>query len=179
MGNYLRNYVPGGTFFFTAVTYKRQKIFFTPLARRCLRQAFQIVRRTRKFEVFAIVLLPDHLHTVWILPDGDVDYSIRWRHLKATFTRIYLESGGYEGVRTKGQIRSQSRGIWQPRFWEHTVRDEEDLKRCVDYIHYNPVKHGLVDCVENYQWSSFHRFAKMGEYSWVYTDDNEDPNRME
>ncbi len=179
MGNYLRNYVPGGTFFFTAVTYKRQRIFSTPLARSCLRKAFQIVRRARKFEIFAIVLLPDHLHTIWILPEGDEDYSTRWRHLKTTFTRIYLASCGHEMARTNRQKRSQSRGIWQPRFWEHTVSDEKDLKRCVDYIHYNPVKHGLVDRVENYPWSSFRRFARVGEYSWVYTGENEDPNWME
>lgn len=90
-----------------------------------------------------------------------------------------MASGGSETARTNGQKQSQSRGIWQSRFWEHTVRDEKDLKRCVDYIHYNPIKHGLVNYVEDYQWSSFHRFAKMGEYSWVYTDENEDPNQME
>ncbi|MCD4825227.1 MAG: transposase [Phycisphaerae bacterium] len=169
----------GGTYFFTAVTHDRQRIFATPLARRCLRETFRIVRRTREFNVFAIAVLPEHLHTIWILPDGDEDYSTRWRHLKATFTRLYLASGGTELIRSKKQIHNRSRAIWQPRFWEHTVRDEKDLKRCVDYIHYNPVKHGLVDCVEDYPWSSFHRFAKMEEYSWVYTGENDDPNWME
>ena len=164
MGNYLRNYVPGGTFFFTVVTEQRRRFLTSPLARRCLRQAVRIEKAKRPFDLFAIVLLPDHLHAVWVLPEADADFSVRWRKIKEGFTRAYLAAGGREGRPRPWRIRHGQRAIWQPRFWEHTCRNEADLKRCVDYLHWNPVKHGLASRVIDYPWSSFHRFVGLGEY---------------
>jgi putative transposase len=130
-----------------------------------LHRAFELERRRAPFDLFAIVLLPDHIHTVWVLPRDDSDYSTRWRRIKDRFTRAYLRAGGTEGRKTRSRIRHNERAIWQHRFWEHTVRDEDDLRRCVDYIHLNPVKHGLVRSAAAYPWTSFSRFVTSGDYS--------------
>jgi putative transposase len=156
MSKYRRNYVLGGTYFFTVVTDRRRQFLTTPSARECLRHAIRSVRNERPFTIVAICLLPDHLHCVWTLPPDDSDYSTRWRLIKDRFTKSFRA-----GNKTS---------IWQPRYWEHTCRDEEDLKRCVDYIHWNPVKHKLVRHVCDYPWSSFHRFVKLGEYTTAWGD---------
>jgi len=161
---YLRNCVPGGTFFFTVVTERRRSFLTDRLARNCLREAIREERAARPFDLFAIVLLPDHLHTVWTLPEDDADFSLRWRRIKERFTRAYLSSGAREAERRESRVRHGQRAVWQPRFWEHTCRDDADLKRCVDYLHWNPVRHGLVSRVIDYPWSSFHRFVHLGEY---------------
>ncbi len=176
MGNYRRNYVSGGTYFFTVVTHRRQRILDSSLARRCLREAISDVRRERPFDLFAVVLLPEHLHCIWTLPLGDSDYSTRWRLVKSRFTTAYLANGGQEAPPTNEQRNQNGRGVWQTRFWEHTCRDEDDLKRCVDYIHWNPVKHGLVCRVCDYPWSSFKRFVQMGEYSVDWGGENPCPD---
>jgi putative transposase len=162
MARYLRNYVPGGTYFFTVVTYQRRPILTTPESRSILREAFQSVRRRWPFTITAIVLLPEHLHTVWTLPEGDANYSLRWQKIKEHFTSGYQKAVGDVAVR---RPRSGERAVWQPRFWEHTCSDVDDLKRCVDYVHYNPLKHGYVTRVRDWPWSSFHRYVKLGEYS--------------
>ncbi|HEY1376065.1 MAG TPA: hypothetical protein VGF55_04695 [Gemmataceae bacterium] len=120
----------------------------------------------------AVVLLPNHLHTIWTLPPDDADYSLRWGLVKERFTRRYLKGGGAEGMISQSRRQHRERAVWQRRFWEHTVRDEDDLKRCADYVHWNPVKHGLVGRVRDYRWSSFHRFARAGEYepNWGSAD---------
>jgi putative transposase len=164
MSWYRRNYVPGGTYFFTLVTYHRRPILTDELARSHLREVLRTEQAARPFQITAIVLLPDHLHTVWTLPQGDVSYSRRWSSVKEAFTRHYLKSGGNEGPVSAVRTARRERGVWQRRFWEHTIRDEDDLKRCVDYIHWNPVKHGLVERVRDYPWSSFHRFVESGDY---------------
>ena len=164
MADYRRNFVPGGTFFFTVVVHERRPILTTDLARSCLRSTIREEKESRPFDLVALVLLPDHLHAVWSLPRGDSDFSTRWAKIKANFTRRYLRAGGNEGDRSPSRIRQQERAIWQRRFWEHTCRDEQDLRRCVDYLHWNPVKHGLVEKVGDYPWSSFHRFVREGEY---------------
>ena len=164
MSDYRRYYVPGGTYFFTVVTHERRPLFLSSIARRCFREAIKEEQERRPFDLFAIVLLPEHLHCVWTLPPGDDQYSLRWKRIKETFTQKYLQAGGTEGRVSWSRKRHQERGIWQRRFWEHTIDDEDDLKRCVDYIHWNPVKHGHVRRVADYPWSSFHRFVEMGEY---------------
>jgi len=164
MSHYRRNYVPGGTYFFTVTTYRRRKLLIDPLARRLLREAISAIREKWSFEIIAIVLLPDHLHTVWTLPPDDDYYSRRWRRIKEEFTRKYLAAGGTESPQTASRIRQGQRGVWQKRFWEHTCRDENDLKRCVDYVHWNPKKHQLVSSVKDWPWSSFGRFVTLGEY---------------
>ena len=146
MPNYRRCYVPGGMVFFTVVTYRRRPILTLPPARRCLRAALEAVRAHRPFDIPALVLLPDHLHAIGALPRGDDAYSVRWRRIKERFTERYLDGGGPEAPRSGSRRRRGERGVWRRRFWEHSIDDETDLERHVDYIHYNPVKHGLVAC---------------------------------
>jgi putative transposase len=133
------------------------------------------VRTDWPFELTAIVVLPDHLHAVWALPPGDMQYAIRWKRIKEEFTRRYLKAGGAEIRPSLSRQRHNERGIWQRRYWEHTVRDEEDLKLCVDYIHWNPKKHGHVANVRDWRWSSFHRFVGMGEYTLDWGADDPTP----
>jgi putative transposase len=164
MSLYRRYYVEGATYFFTVVTHERRPILTMPVARTSLRAAIQTVRRKRPFDVIAMVLMPDHIHAVWALPRGDADYSFRWAQIKEIFTRRYLAVGGEEGSQSASRARHRERAVWQRRFWEHTVRDEDDLQRCVEYIHWNPVKHGLAEHVLDYPWSTFHRYVRLGEY---------------
>jgi len=168
MAKYRRANVPGGTFFFTLVTYERRPLLTTDLARQLLREAIQHVRGRLPFVIEGIVLLPDHLHTIWTLPSGDTDYPTRWRQIKSLFTRGWLAAGGEEAEVTVQRAMQGGRGIWQRRYYERTIRDEADLRRRLDYIHINPVKHGLCARASDWQWSSFHRYVKLGEYeeSW-------------
>jgi putative transposase len=164
MSDYRRWFVPGGMYFFTVVTYGRRPILTTDAGRRFLHDSILTIRRSRPFELFATVLLPDHWHLIAQLPGGDSDYSTRIKRIKEEFTSAWLAAGLSEANVTAAQTRNGERGIWQPRFWEHTVRDEDDLERCTDYIHWNPRKHGLVTRVRDWQWSSFHRFVAAGDY---------------
>jgi putative transposase len=130
------------------------------------------VQHDYPFEIMAIVLLPDHLHTVWSLPPGDCRYPLRWMRVKEEFTRAWLSHGGNERPQSESRQKHRLRGVWQKRYWEHTVEDESDLKRCIDYIHWNPCKHRLVPRVRDWEWSSFHRFVSAGEYTqdWGHID---------
>ncbi len=164
MANYRRAVVPGGTFFFTLVTYNRRPWLTSPAARRLLRKSFRVVRSDRPFAVDGIVLLPDHLHCIWTLPRGDSDFATRWRLIKGGFTRAWLAGGGAEEGVSVGRAVQGGRGVWQRRFYEHTIRDEEELRRCLDYVHLNPVKHGLCERAADWPWSSLHRYIALGEY---------------
>jgi putative transposase len=175
MPDYRRWYVPGGTFFFTLATDCRRRMLVTDVARRCLREALEEVRTDWPFELVAIVLLPDHLHTIWSLPPGDDRYPIRRKRVKEEFTRRYLRAGGEEIPPSASRLRHHERGIWQRRYWEHNVRDGDDLKRCVDYIHWNPKKHGYVANIRDWPWSSFHRFVALGEYTLDWGADDPTP----
>jgi putative transposase len=150
--------------FLTIVTYNRKSIFTTEHGRRLLRLSIETVRQIRPFELFAAVLLPDHWHVVMRLPGNDADYSRRIGRIKEEFTASWLAEGLPEAEVTASQRSRGERGVWQPRFWEHTILDEDDLRRCVDYIHWNPRKHGLVKRVQDYPWSSFRRFVASGDY---------------
>lgn len=154
MSNYRRLYAPGGTYFFTVVTAARQPLLAEPRNVDLLRHAFRYVRQRRPFELVAIVVLPDHLHCLWQLPEGGTDYSTRWQMIKTAFTRKWTGVPGNE----------RSKSVWQPRFWEHLIRDEEDLRRHLDYIHFNPVKHGLTANPGEWEASSFQRFVGNGWY---------------
>ena len=169
MPNYVRSRVEGGTYFFTIVTNGRRQIFHQPLARRLLREAMREVRSTHPWETCAIILLPEHMHMLWRLPAGDADYSRRIGKIKATFTKAFLASGGRRGKITQSETEKGYAGIWQPRFWEHTIRDARDFKIHLDYIHLNPVYHGLAAFPRDWPWSSFHRYVRLGEYEsdWI------------
>ena len=157
MVNYRRNYVGGGTYFFT-VTLKDRNSSFLLDHIAPLRSAYALVQRKAPFETVAIVVLPEHIHAIWTLPPEDTDYSGRWRSIKAGFSRSLAQAG----LLMPRQGRN-GYALWQSRFWEHTIRDEDDLRRHVDYIHYNPVKHGLVGKVVEWPHSSFHRFVERGD----------------
>ena len=154
----------GGTFFFTLVTARRALVFQTPAACALLGDCLRLARHDRPFRVEAIVLLPDHLHMIWSLPDGDADFSTRIAAVKSRFTRLWLAGGANESQVAPGQGRERRRGIWQARFMEHLIRDEMDLIHHVEYIHYNPVKHGLAECPAEWPHSSFHRYVRLGDY---------------
>lgn len=171
MSNYRRSRV-GRTFFFTVVTDRRRPILTTDLGRSALREAMRTTREDLPFRIIAIAILPDHLHAIWELPPDDADYSNRWRVIKASFTKLWRRAGGSTTIRSVSRQKRGEQGVWQRRFFEHVCRDERDLKRCVDYVHVNPLKHGLVERVCDWPWSSFHRYGRLGEYgpSWGSED---------
>ena len=159
MTDYRRNFLVGGSFFFTVNLAERHLQLLTEHVDN-LRTAFREIRRRHPFTIDAMVVLPDHLHAVWTLPEGDADFATRWRLIKSAFSRNLATSERISDSRaTKGE-----RGIWQRRYWEHTIRDENDFARHIDYIHINPVKHGLVARVSDWPYSSFHRMVKLGVY---------------
>lgn len=165
MPSYRRAVVPGGTFFLTLVTEGREPIFADQRWRGLLGDCLREASHRRPFATEAIVLLPDHLHLLMTLPSGDADFSTRVASIKATFTRAYLDAGGVEQPRSESRMRKRRRGVWQRWFWEHTIRDEDDLHRHLDYIHYNPVKHGLARCPHAWDASSFGRHVGMSNYA--------------
>ena len=162
MPNYVRWRERGATYLFTVVAYQRRRILSDALARRLLREAMVHVRRSLPFDMLACVLLPDHLHCIWAMPDGDDDFPRRWRQIKERFMRAYLAGGGIGLPVTSNQRSQGRRGVWQPRYWEHRIRDERDYLRHRDYIHLNPVKHGYANAPEQWPWSSFHRHVALG-----------------
>jgi putative transposase len=164
MPDYRRFYRSGGTYFFTVVTEGRAPILCEPAARNILRTAIDRCRKSHSFELIATVLLPDHLHAIWKLPDGDIGYSERWASIKAEFTTNWVATGGQEQGRSASRVRNRRRGIWQRRFWEHVIRDEDDFERHLHYIHFNPVKHGLAKCPHDWTYSTFQKWVKMGIY---------------
>ena len=157
--DYRRYYQAGGSYFFTVVTHNRRPILTTEENIQRLRKAFRHVQAKHPFHIDAIVVLPDHLHTLWRLPEGDADFSTRWRKIKHFFS-----IGVAKGVVSNSKQRRREKGVWQRRFWEHALRDEHDWRRHVDYIHYNPVKHGHVSLPAQWPFSSFHKAVKMGWY---------------
>ena len=156
MVNYRRNFVPGGTYFFTVTLADRSSKILTDRID-LLRNALRAARRERPFVIDAIVVLPDHLHAILTLPPGGSDFSGRWRRIKGHFSSALIDDSV--------KIRRNPNGglaLWQRRFWEHTIRDEDDFARHVDYIHFNPVKHALVQRVRDWPYSSFHRYVTDG-----------------
>jgi putative transposase len=159
---YRRAKTPGATCFFTVVTHNRRKFLCAPENITLLRQAFRVVMTNHPFRIEAFVILPDHLHTLWTLPAGDADFSIRWRLIKSYFShRCHPPS---QEQMSPSRQRKQEKAVWQRRFWEHQIRDEQDFIRHVEYIHYNPVKHGLVQAPVEWEHSSFQRYVKEGLY---------------
>ena len=145
MPSYLRAKTPGTKFFFTVVTYGRREILTGPISRQILREVIKEVRQRYPFEIDAWVLLPDHLHCLWTLPAGDEDFSKRWGLIKAGFSRKAKEILHRQELMTDSKERHRENTLWQRRFWEHQIRNEKDFERHFDYIHYNPVKHGIVN----------------------------------
>ena len=166
MPDYRRNRVPGGAYFFTVNLLERNSRLLTDRIE-ALREAVRKVRRARAFHIDSWVVLPEHIHCIWTLPEGDSDYSGRWRAIKIAFAKSVPKTERRSAVRrAKGE-----RGIWQRRFWEHTIRDERDYASHMDYVHFNPVKHGRVERVKDWPYSSFHRLVKAGVYPLDWAGD--------
>jgi putative transposase len=177
MADYRRYYVLGATYFFTVVTQGRAPVFHSAAARRILGVVLRETRERWPFEIVAIVLLPDHLHSIWTLSVDDDRYSLRWAWIKKEFTKRWLAAGGTEQVISPQRQARERCGVWQPRFWEHTIRDEDDFERHFDYVHFNAVKHGLVDAPWQWPHSSFHRWVRDGVYpsDWAAGPDARPP----
>jgi putative transposase len=153
---YRRNFCLGGTFFFTvALADRRSNVLVDHVE--ALRAAFRATRRERPFAIDAIVILPEHLHAVLTLPPNDADFPGRWRRIKGHFSSALIKANARVKRWPNGQL-----ALWQRRFWEHTIRDENDFAQHVDYIHFNPVKHGLVGCARDWPHSSFNRYVRAG-----------------
>jgi putative transposase len=162
MPEYRRMQAPGGTFFLTLVTYGRAPLFRAATAVELLRNVMAGVRSERPFEILGAVILPDHLHFLWELPPNDTDFSSRAGLIKARFTKALLGGAAAGTPECPSRLRHRERAVWQRRFWEHTIRDDEDLDAHMDYIHYNPVKHGVAACAHAWPYSSFHRWVRSG-----------------
>ena len=187
MSSYRRMYVPGGTYFFTVNLARRGA---DTLVRHVddLREAVRVTKAERPFRVDAWVVMPDHLHAVWTLPEGDADFSVRWGAIKGRFSRrvgfqptgssfktgARVDRFGRVGtsptLRSASKIKKKESGLWQRRFWEHCIRDAEDFAAHVDYCHWNPVKHGYVARPEDWAWSSVHRKKEWGR--WAHMGEN-------
>ena len=172
MSTYRRAYHQGGCYFFTVVTHERRSILTKPDVLHRLRKAFRQAKITRPFDIDAVVVLPDHLHFLLCLPPGDDDFPTLLRMIK------HYVSIGIEAPRNKRNEKL----VWQRRFWEHLIRDEEDWRRHMDYIHYNPVKHGYVLRPSDWPHSSFQQAVKKNYYTpdWGTTEpDNVKQMNME
>jgi len=159
MTNYRRNRVEGGVYFFT-VAIARRHLDLLVQHIELLKAALREEEKFAPFINLGFAVLPDHLHAVWRLPKGDADYSNRWRRIKTRFSRA-LPRGE---IVSDSRIAKGERGLWQRRFWEHTIRDEEDLRRHLDYVHYNPVKHGFVSRAADWPPSTFHEYVVKEKY---------------
>jgi putative transposase len=164
MPDYRRACVPGGTFFFTVVTYQRRPLLLEEPVRHALRLAVQETRTQLPFHIDAWVLLPDHLHCLWTLPPGDENYSLRWSLIKQSVSKRC--AAAYRDGISLSQSRQNRREswLWQRRFWEHQIRHEGDFARYVDYLHWNPVKHRLVHQAAAWPYTTFHRYVRAGVY---------------
>ena len=175
MPDYRRNRVPGGTYFFTVNLLDRTSdLLVTNIA--ALRTAVRSTQHRAPFHIDAWVALPDHMHAIWTLPPGDDNFSDRWRAIKKSFSK------SLPATEPRSPVRQQNaeRGIWQRRFWEHTIRDDADFANHLDYVHFNPVKHGYVTHPADWPYSSFHRAVTNGLYpaDWN-TSPPDQPNRGE
>ena len=164
MPNYRRIRIKGGTYFFTLVTYNREKIFRSIESRALLLEAIEHVNLLHPYTTEAFCVLPDHIHLLWRLPEDDDNYSMRIAEIKKHFSKIYLDNFSLSAKANPVSIKRGETGIWQRRFWEHYIRDDVDLGNHIDYIHYNPVKHGLVTQVKDWPCSSFFDFVKAEQY---------------
>jgi len=166
MANYIRARYDT-TYFFTVVTYQRRKILCLEPCRKILREAIKHTQSKHLFTIEAIVLLLEHIHCICILPVGDTNYSMRWGMIKKEFTKhaqVLIDELVGTVHPTQSRKKHREGTIWQRRSWEHMIRDDEDMTSHVEYIHYNPVKHGLVEAPGEWQYSSFHKYVEKGLY---------------
>ncbi|MGC1548830.1 MAG: transposase [Rhodanobacter sp.] len=154
---YRRVVAAGGTYFFTVNLADRSSHLLIERVDK-LRDAVRTVRQRHPFDIVAWVVMPEHIHAIWTLPEGDANYSARWSRIKATFSRAIER----HEVISLSRLRKGERGIWQRRFWEHQIRHESDLQHHIDYVHINPVKHGYVAHASDWPYSSIHTYIRQG-----------------
>ena len=164
MTHYRRSNIAGATYFFTLASYRRQPILCDVTVRNALREAIVSVRIKRPFTINAWVLLPDHMHCIWTLPRDDADFSIRWGMIKRQVSMMCGAEYNRPTWINASKRKHRESTFWQRRFWEHQIRDETDFMRHADYIHYNPVKHGLCQRVAEWPHSTFHGYVAQGIY---------------
>ena len=172
MTEYRRARVPGATYFFTVNCAERKGNSILTDNIDTLRNAFRKVKKDHPFEINAIVILPEHLHCIWTLPQDDVDFGSRWGLIKAAFSRAIPKTER----RSDSRLKRGERGVWQRRYWEHLIRDEEDYARHTNYIHWNPVKHGWAIQVKDWPYSSFHTHVDQGIYPLDWASDIDESN---
>ena len=165
---YRRLRIEGAAYFFTVVTYQRRPILQSEEAAGDLMSCLRTVQDAHPFQLDAYVILPDHFHMIWTLPEGDSDYPMRWRHIKSAFTRKLKNS---EPVSRSRELKSE-RAVWQRRYWEHTITSEADFTAHVEYVHFNPVRHGLAAAPVAWPHSSFHDWVKRGLYDRNWGSDD-------
>ena len=166
MSNYRRAWHPGGTYFFTVALLKRRGNDLLVREIDLLRRVVADVMARHPFRIHAWVVLHDHLHCVIELPADDSDFATRWRLIKIGFSKGVPRSEHRSAVR----LRRGERGIWQRRYWEHLIRDDADYRAHMDYVHINPLKHGLVERVADWPYSTFHRLVAQGIYPADWAD---------
>ncbi|MEM6255485.1 MAG: transposase [Cyanobacteria bacterium P01_D01_bin.156] len=164
MPNYRRAYIPGSTIFLTWVTHRRAPLFKDSDNVTRFRQAVRQTKAEAPFEIVAAAILPDHIHFIWTLPDDDSNYSKRVGRIKVLFTRALRGKGAQSFEISESRWKHRESDVWQRRFWEHTIRAEEELAHYLDYVHYNPVKHGWVSCPHQWPHSSFQKWINEGHY---------------
>jgi len=167
---YRRDRTPGATYFFTVVTNDRVPLSDDHRTVDLLRAAMKLVQARHPFTMDAAVVLPDHLHMLWSLPEGDDDYVTRWALIKAGFSRRL--PAHLKPTATPARTRKREVGVWQRRYWEHRIRSDEVFAKHVEYIHWNPVKHGYAPAAADWPHSSFHSYVRRGIYpaSWASSD---------
>jgi len=172
MSNYLRYRIAGGCYFFTVNLLNRNNTLLLDHID-LLRESVRLCKQKRPFHIDAWVVLPEHMHAIWTLPEGDDDFSNRWKIIKTHFSKGLSATE----KRSKTRLKRGERGIWQRRFWEHTIRDDNDYAHHMDYVHFNPVKHEWVNNVIDWPYSSFHRYYKNGLYpaDWSTAEKNDLP----
>ena len=170
MPDYRRAWHPGGTYFFTVNLLQRRGNDLLTRHIDLLRKAVSLIRQRHPFVIHGWVVLPEHLHCIIELPPDDADFATRWRLIKMTFSKALPLTEQRSTIR----IARGERGIWQRRYWEHLIRDEEDFRAHMDYVHINPLKHGLVKMVNEWPFSTFHRLVEKGIYPEDWAGGNED-----
>jgi putative transposase len=163
---YRRIFVKGGTYFFTLVTYQRVNLFSDPENIVLYNQALEYVQRRHPFTSIAQIILPEHIHAIWELPEDDSNYPLRWYLIKSHFSRNFNKLTNQSSTFRPSK---SERTIWQRRYWEHTIRDDNDLDNHIDYIHFNPVHHGLVKMPADWEFSTFKHFMQEGRYDPDWT----------
>ncbi len=175
MSEYRRSKVQGGTYFFTVNTYCRQALLTQAEVRNALRLGINLARTKHPFIIDAWVLLPDHLHCIWTLPEDDANFGIRWSLIKRTVSKQCEHLVQLTSPKSESRIKRNESRFWQRRFWEHQIRDELDYQRHADYLHFNPVKHKHVSRVADWPYSTFHKYVERGIYPshWAGTSEFE------